>query len=191
MSSADATKTLMAMRRCAAALSRRSLPGTSSPSCSSPVTTASTASIDRRRRPRELAQPVDDLTADGAERVLERGHVRRRVVELDGRPIENWRRPIETRASAGPGAVTRSEMMMAVMREPIARDSSAPAARDVVNQRRRWRDAPVGGYQVKPEPMRYAAHPVRMLARLDDRNETCGGYWTVPHSCTSRAAVEG
>jgi hypothetical protein len=36
-----------------------------------------------------------------------------------GRPIENWRRPIDTRASAGPGAVTRSETMMAFMRERL------------------------------------------------------------------------
>lgn len=32
---------------------------------------------------RELAQAVDDLGPDRAERVLERGHVRRHVVELD------------------------------------------------------------------------------------------------------------
>jgi hypothetical protein len=39
---------------------------------------------DQRAARGQLAQPVDDLAADGAERVLERGHVRRRVVELDG-----------------------------------------------------------------------------------------------------------
>jgi hypothetical protein len=34
--------------------------------------------------PRELPQAVHDFSAGGAERVLERRHVRRRLVELDG-----------------------------------------------------------------------------------------------------------
>ena len=46
--------------------------------------------VDREASaPRELAQPVDDLAPDGAERVLQRGHLRRRIVDSTGRPIQN------------------------------------------------------------------------------------------------------
>ena len=63
------------------------LRGRSARSRSSPLTTASTASIDSRRRSRERAQAVDDLTPDRAERVLDRRDMRRRVVEFQ-RPAD-------------------------------------------------------------------------------------------------------
>ena len=61
-----------------------------------------------------------------------------------GRPIENWRRPAETRAAAGPGAITRREMVMAVMRERSPGVSREPGRGRYLDQRmrgatRQWR----------------------------------------------------
>ena len=63
-----------------------------------------------------------------------------------GRPIENWRRPIDTRAADGPGAVNLSDKVIAFMRRNNE-TTGEPADG--------WRDAPRQAvYQVKPEPMR-------------------------------------
>ncbi len=73
-----------------------------------------------------------------------------------GRPIENRRRPIETRATSGSGAVTRREKAMVSIREPLL-GGVRPGALDLRERRsvEGWRDAPrERGYQVKPEPTR-------------------------------------
>src|SRR5258705_6467051 len=73
-----------------------------------------------------------------------------------GLPIENWRRPTETRATARSGAVTLKETVMVSMRVLILGCACACAS-DLANEVLERADGATrqkGDYQVKPEPWR-------------------------------------
>jgi hypothetical protein len=136
-----------------------------SPPCSSPVTSASTASIGRRRRRANSRSPLTTSPPTAPSAYSSAATCGDASSNSTGRPIENWRRPTETRAAAGPGAGPPSEMMMAVMRERLKDIRAIPAQADVSLSERVARRASLAGLSGEAGACAVRAHLARILAR--------------------------